>query len=128
MPASAVTERKISDDGTCPITIEAGYPFRQEFWYETKAGEPISLSGRYGVAEIRSSPGGIVLLEFDVEVSQDAEGEADCGKVVISATADQTSAMRRRGEWDLKLRRVLDDEPQEFIKRSPADLIREVSQ
>lgn len=92
------------------LTIRPGRTFRHVLWVmEDDAATPIPLDGWDGKAEIRDDDNRL-LLTFDIEVSQETEiSEDTCGRVVMSATAEDTRAVRRDGFYDLTLTRGADE-------------------
>lgn len=80
------------------IVLYQGRTFEQEFLVrEADESTPVPLTGYSGFAEMRTRPGGTVLMEFEVLVN------AATGSVVMRASADLTDTVTKGGSYDLAL-------------------------
>lgn len=83
------------------VVLYQGRTFEQEFLVrEADESTPVPLTGYAGYAEMKTRPGGTVIMVFEVTVNQAA------GSVIMRAGATATDAVTKGGSYDLALIRT----------------------
>jgi hypothetical protein len=88
----------VGTDGS--LTFVRGDDLIIPFEYmEDDGTTPIDLTGCTITSQVRTKPGGYIILEFDVELT-----DAESGKFTLSAPHAATSGiMKETGVWDVQL-------------------------
>jgi hypothetical protein len=94
--------------GAYDITIRQGAPFRRVLsYFEPDGATPIDLTGWEGRSQVRTRPGGELLLTLRVTVgprdATPADVALDSNDVELYASDAATAAMRRPGWYDVEL-------------------------
>ena len=84
-----------------PLLVVQGDSFAVIFTLQDENGDPISLAGLDGRAQVRDEYGGTLLMTLTVSVDTSTSGDS-VGYVTVSASPSDTDS-NHRGVWDLEL-------------------------
>jgi hypothetical protein len=84
-----------------PLLVVQGDSFAVIFTLQDEDGDPISLAGLDGRAQVRDEYGGTLLMTLTVSVDTSTSGDS-VGYVTVSASPSDTDS-NYRGVWDLEL-------------------------
>lgn len=88
----------VPQGGRYDLSLLQGSSFSKVFAARESDGTTVvPLTGYAGRAQMRTRPGGDLLLEFTVAV------DADDGTVTLSATDEETAEVARSGVYDIEL-------------------------